>query len=203
MSAYKPKEHRRKRVLGDSEIRALWAATAEPSTYNRLLRFLLSTGARRDEAGGMVWDEIEGDVWTLPPARNKVKEELERPLSALARSVLDQLPPIEGCPYVFTMGGRPFGDWSRCKLKLDAALQFAEPFVIHDLRRTARSLLSRAGIASDIAEMCLGHVLPGIRATYDRHKYVEPKRHAFEALAALIERIVNPPPAGNVIVMRG
>ena len=28
-----------------------------------------------------------------------------------------------------------------------------------------------AGVSSDIAELCLGHVLPGIRATYDRHSY--------------------------------
>jgi integrase len=202
MSAYRPKEHRRERILSEGEIRALWSVTGKPSTYNRLLRLLLLTGARRDEAGGMTWDELEGDAWVLPPARNKVKEELERPLSALALELLNGQPRIEGCPYVFTMGSRPFGGWSRCKLELDAKLQFAEPFVIHDLRRTARSLLGRAGIASDIAEMCLGHVLPGIRATYDRHKYTEPKRHAFEALAALIVRIAEPP-ADNIVALRG
>jgi len=203
MSSYKPKEHRRKRILDDGEIRALWAATSEPTVYNRLLRFLLATGARRDEAGALPYGELKGDVWTLPAARNeKTGEELERPLSALALGILAELPRIEGGPYAFSAGGRPFGSWSRCKRELDAKLQFAEPFVIHDLRRTARSLLSRAGIASDIAEMCLGHVLPGVRATYDRHKYTEPKRHAFEALGALILRIVEPP-AGNVIAMRG
>ena len=45
---------------------------------------------------------------------------------------------------------------------------------------------------SDHAERCLGHVLRGIRGTYDRHEYLAEKRHAFAALAALIERIVNP-----------
>jgi hypothetical protein len=53
-------------------------------------------------------------------------------------------------------------------------------------------LLSRSGIAPDVAERCLGHALPTIRATYDRHRYVDEMAHAFEALAALIERIVNP-----------
>jgi integrase len=70
----------------------------------------------------------------------------------------------------------------------------------HDLRRTARSLMSRAGVPSDHAERCLGHVMPGVRGTYDRHEYYEEKRHAFEALAGLIERIINPQP--NVVVMR-
>jgi hypothetical protein len=54
-------------------------------------------------------------------------------------------------------------------------------------------LLSRAGIAADVAEMCLGHALSGVRRTYDRHAYGNEKRHAFEALAAIIERIVHPP----------
>ena len=72
-------------------------------------------------------------------------------------------------------------------------------WTLHDLRRTARSLMSRAGVPSDHAERCLGHVLPGIRGTYDRHEYLNEKRYAFEALAALIERIVNP--ADNVVAL--
>jgi hypothetical protein len=54
-------------------------------------------------------------------------------------------------------------------------------------------LLSRAGIPADIAEMCLGHALTGVRGTYDRHSFENEKRHAFEALAAQIERVVHPP----------
>jgi hypothetical protein len=50
--------------------------------------------------------------------------------------------------------------------------------------------MSRAGINADIAERCLGHVIPGVRGVYDRHEYYREKKHAFEALASLIERIV-------------
>jgi len=35
--------------------------------------------------------------------------------------------------------------------------------------------------------------LGGVRGTYDRFAYVDEKRKAFEALAALIERIVHRP----------
>jgi hypothetical protein len=70
-------------------------------------------------------------------------------------------------------------------------------WTLHDLRRTARSLMSRAGVPSDHAERCLGHVLPGIRGTYDRHEYLAEKRRAFDALAAQIDRVVNP--AKNVV----
>lgn len=73
-------------------------------------------------------------------------------------------------------------------------------WTIHDLRRTARSLLSRAGVDADIAERCLGHAIGGIRGIYDRHAYYDEKKHAFEVLAAQIDRIVNPSP--NVIPLR-
>ena len=67
---------------------------------------------------------------------------------------------------------------------------------MHDLRRTARTLLSRAGISADIGERCLGHVIGGVRRHYDLHEYETEKRAAFEALAALIGRIAHPPTEG-------
>src|ERR1700730_5823910 len=62
-----------------------------------------------------------------------------------------------------------FTAWSQHKAELDSKLNFEEPWVIHDLRRTARSLLSRAGVSSEVAERVLGHVIPGIEAVYNRH----------------------------------
>jgi hypothetical protein len=59
--------------------------------------------------------------------------------------------------------------------------------------------MSRAGVPSDHAERCLGHVIPGVRGVYDRHEYYKEKAQAFEALAAQIERIVNP--QENVVAM--
>jgi integrase len=73
----------------------------------------------------------------------------------------------------------------------------AEPlssYCLHDLRRTARTLMSRAGVDRHHAERCLGHVLPGIEAVYDQHKYHAEMQKAYDALALMIERIVNPPP---------
>jgi integrase len=62
---------------------------------------------------------------------------------------------------------------------------------LHDLRRSTRTLLSRAGVSADIAEWCLGHALPGIRGTYDKHTYIPEMLQAYEALATLIDNIVN------------
>ena len=58
--------------------------------------------------------------------------------------------------------------------------------------------MSRAGIRPDIAERVLGHVIPGVGGVYDRFEYLSEKRDALEKLAALIERIVNPP-SPNVV----
>jgi hypothetical protein len=62
--------------------------------------------------------------------------------------------------------------------------------------------MSRAGVISDHAEECLGHLLSGVRKTYNRDDFKPQKRIAFEALAAQIERIVYPPPP-NIVPMRG
>jgi integrase len=73
----------------------------------------------------------------------------------------------------------------------------ARPWVLHDLRRSARSLMSRAGVRPDIAERVLGHAMKEVEGTYDRHQYRDEKGHALKALAGLIESIINP--ADNVV----
>jgi hypothetical protein len=60
--------------------------------------------------------------------------------------------------------------------------------------------MSCAGISSHIAERVLGHTIKGVEAVYDRHQYDAEKAHALEALAAIIQRIVNPP-EGNVVAL--
>ena len=85
-------------------------------------------------------------------------------------------------------------------MKFDAACRVAR-WRLHDLRRTSRTLLSRAGALPDVAERCLGHKISGIRGVYDRHSFENEMRHAFEALAAQIERIVNP--QANVVAFGG
>jgi integrase len=109
----------------------------------------------------------------------------------------------EGCDYSFTTNAAaPISSFSALKLKLDiacGATTWTQGWRLHHLQRTARSLMSRAGVNPDIAKRCLGHVIGGVRGVYDRHKFVEEMRHAFEALATQIERIVLP--VENVVAM--
>ncbi|MGA9195074.1 MAG: hypothetical protein WB037_08295, partial [Pseudolabrys sp.] len=64
-------------------------------------------------------------------------------------------------------------------------------WTLHDLRRTAKTLMVRAGVRPDVSERVLGHVIIGVEGTYDRYSYAEEKREALEKLAAIIGRIVN------------
>jgi integrase len=203
MGRYNAKERARSRTLTDDEIRKLWAATKPggnaPNPFHALVRFLLLTGARRDEAREMPYSEINGIDWELPAARNKVKVDLIRPLSEAARAVIAGQPRIDNGALVFTYNGHHPLQPSKPKRALDAAAGVTG-WTIHDLRRTARTLLSRTGVNPDHAERCLGHVIGGVRKVYDRYEYRSEKLHAFEALAAQIERIVNP--TDNVTPLR-
>jgi integrase len=91
------------------------------------------------------------------------------------------------------------GSFSQRKQELDDELKIP-PWVIHDLRRTARSLMSRAGVRPDIAERVLGHAILGVEGVYDRHSYSNEKADALSRLAHQIDTILNPP-KGNVVAM--
>jgi integrase len=216
MARTKPRDRARERTLTDDEIRIVWkTAEAFPGPFGALVRFVLLTATRRNEAARLVRGEISdnGQDWTIPAARYKSKQDHLVPLSVAARSLLAGIPAIgrSNDGYVFTTGGKtPISGFSKCKHQFDSAVAEAlrgkDPkakplpnWTLHDLRRTARSLMSRAGVPSDHAERCLGHVIGGVRETYDRHSYQVEKKHAFEALAVQIERIINP--QDNVVAL--
>ena len=196
MMRQKPSELARSRILTDDELRAVWkAADAGASPHHALIKFLLLTAARRGEGAELTWPEIDGGDWTLPASRNKTKVDLIRPLSAAAMAVIESQRRDDRA-FVFSNGRRPVAGFSHFKARFDRDCGVTG-WSWHDLRRTARSLMSRAGVPGDHAERCLGHVVGGVRGTYDRHQYRSEMLHAYEALAALVERIINPP-EGNV-----
>jgi integrase len=181
----------RDRVLNDDELRAVWkTAEAFPSPWGQFIRFLLLTASRRTEAAEMTWGEIVDGSWTIAAERYKTATEVTLPLSTAAKKVLAELPKIQGCEFVFTTSGRkPISGFSVFKMQLDHA-SGVKDWRLHDLRRTARSLMSRAGVSPDIAERCMGHAIQGVRGVYDRHQYLEEMQAAFEALARQITAIV-------------
>jgi integrase len=182
------KDLARDRILTDVELRAVWHAAQD--TFGALVRFLLLTGARRNEASRMVWSELDGSIWTLPASRSKTKVEQVRPLSGAAMSIIEAQP--RHGDYVFGVAGKAISSFATRKEKLNAD-SGTTGWRLHDIRRTSRSLMSRAGVSADVGEVCLGHALPGVRSVYDRYGYMDEKRDAFERLAELVEQITASP----------
>jgi integrase len=199
----------RDRTLDDHELRAFWrAAAAWSHPFARMMQFVLLTATRRNEAADMLRSELEGDVWTIPAERYKTKISHAIPLSRAARAVIDGCPVLGASGFVFTINGRNrLQGLAHHKSEFDrrmlAELRKLDPnaelknWRTHDVRRTARTLMARAGVNPDHAERALGHVIGGVRGTYDRHRFEAEKLAAFEALAAQVQRIVDPQP--NVI----
>ncbi|SEB94077.1 tyrosine-type recombinase/integrase [Bradyrhizobium erythrophlei] len=217
MARTKPKERARKRTLADEEIRDVWKAldnaveaNAVPPCYPRFVKSLMVCATRRTESARMHSSEIDGDVWTIPGERYKTKLDHVVPLTASMRALIGEKPKGNNSNswFVFstTHGARAFSGFSKAKKALDSEIakirkvekRDAMPrWTLHDLRRTARSLMSRAKVPTDHAERVLGHVIGGVRETYDRYEYLDEKRDALEKLAGLVELILNPP-ADNV-----
>jgi len=210
MAKTKPAERSRKRVLADDEIRDVWAALERfdgLACFPRYVKSLLLSVTRRKEAAAMHTDEIDGDLWTIPAARYKNKRDHVIPITPALRSLIGN---HKGFVFSTTDGEKPFVAFSQCKSELDqiiADIRNAEgrppmkQWQFHDLRRTGRSLMSRAKVDSDHAERCMGHVIGGVRETYDRYEYLEEKKAAFEKLAGLLAVILNP--QANVVALRG
>ena len=193
----------RDRTLSDPELRALWQAADDSGTFGAFCKVALLTGQRNSKVATMQHDHINGDgVWTIATEAREKGNAGELRLPAMALDIIRAQPRIAGNPFVFAgRGGRPIGNQSTVKAALDDKMpKDMPPWCVHDLRRTARSLLSRGGILPHISERVLGHTIRGVEGPYDRHSYAHEKADALERLATLIDRIVNPP-SGNVMPM--
>ena len=203
-----PEERARERVLNDNELRAVWKVAGEAGTYGALVRMLLLTAQRLDKVLTMKWTDISPKwpsntppVWTLPTAPREKGNIGAVELPAMALTILEALPRFADNPFVFAGRGASHMAYSgNPKRAFDANLPAGmERWTLHDLRRTARSLMSRAGVSSEHAERVMGHAIKGVEAVYDRHEYADEKAEALAKLANLIDGIIHP--RKNVVPM--
>jgi integrase len=207
-----PKRHN----LTDDELRIVWRVAKEAgNVYGHLVRFILLTATRLREAANMNRSEVsaDGGEWLIPAARYKTKLDHLVPLSKLAQAVLAEVPIIGSKGWVFTTNGDvPISGFSKFKKAFDGQvlkeLRKEDPeakqlpsWTTHDLRRTARTLMERAGVSVHHAERALGHVIGGVQRAYNLHDFKKEKRKAFEALASEIECILAGPQT-NVVPLR-
>jgi integrase len=191
---------KRERVLTDEELRAVWNATADPGSFNAIVRTLILTGQRREEVASMEWDEITPDLstWTIPGARAKNGSAHIVPLSSQARAILGAAPRRAkdaddyGQDLVFPGEQGAYSGWSKSKERLDKR-SGVSGWTLHDLRRTLATGLQRLGVRLEVTEAVLNHVSgsrAGIVGIYQRHEWAEEKRGALSAWGTRVAAIV-------------
>ena len=183
-------EGRRKRILGDDEIRAVWGAAGQ---YGDFVRLALLTAQRREKLITLRWDDIKDGVWTIRTEPREKGNPGNIKLPRVAVAIIEAQPRLVENPYVFA--GRNSSPATRLgsgtyKTQFDKLCGVAG-WRLHDLRRTARSLMSRAGVQTEIAERVLGHTQGELIETYDRHSYADEMAAALKKLATIIDRIAN------------
>jgi integrase len=200
----------RDRVLEDSELTAVWQ-TCGDDTFGRIVRLLILLGARANEVAGLRWSEIDlvTGLLVIPPERVKTGKTLRLNLPPPALEILKAVPRKDGCEFVFPSDrGTAFTAWSYCKAALDARITAAlgrplAPWVVHDLRRSTRSGLSRIGVRPDVAEAVLNHAKRGVLATYDHYDYRREVQAALAAWARHVQQLlVGGKPRDRIVALR-
>jgi integrase len=74
-----------------------------------------------------------------------------------------------------------------------ARLQFTnlEPMTIHDLRRTASTLLHEKGFSGDVIEKALNHSIRGVRAIYNRAEHAGERKRMLQWWADFLDALMN------------
>ncbi|KPH89200.1 integrase [Pseudoalteromonas undina] len=168
--------------------------------------FLVCLGVRKQELIAAKWSEFDFDnnIWVLPSERTKTKVSIKVPLPKQLISYFYELK-VRACDSDYLFPARRtskrrgyisddtlnhalaklFGNQGYKKKEGytnhlgDAGI---DHFVIHDLRRTCRSLLAELTVPSHIAERCLNHKLKGVEGIYDRYDYLDERKAALEQL---------------------
>lgn len=212
----------RDRALSLEEIKKFFSVMRDSSgsiSRENYLAYaiLLCLGLRKGELIAAKWCEfdLKGKRWTIPKERTKPKVEITVPLPDQVSLWFTELfVRASGSDYVFpsrrcskrrkyisddTLNhalAKLFGkkvDGKKVPLPNKLGEAGVAYFVVHDLRRTCRSLLAANSVPSHIAERCLNHKLRGVEAIYDRYDYFEERKKALTELTTQIAPLVGTP----------
>ena len=192
----------RDRALSPAEIHAFFKALEEVATLPTLrlaVKFMLMTIVRKSEFIHATWDEVDfgSETWTIPKERMKAG----RPHNVyFSHQALDILVAFKTC---FSASSYLHPGRYETKVPISAATlnrvieaavelmqergEEFEPFTVHDLRRTASTLLHEAGFNSDWIEKCLAHEQKGVRAVYNKAEYAEQRRAMLQVWADMLD----------------
>jgi integrase len=201
-------------------FRALEASGMHPG-MKLAIEFQLLTAQRSGAVHGALWDEIdlERRTWTVPAARMKRMRASPwadlahvAPLSEQALAVLEKAHALSGDSEFVFPGRNPGRPWSDTAIdheihRPQTLAKFrehgVERFNLHDLRRTATTLLAQLGIAPHVVDRVLGHVPHGVTAeVYNLYEYAAEKRSALDVLAERVAALKAGEPAKIVPITR-
>jgi len=136
------------------------------------------------------------------PEHAKTGAQHEVPLTDLMRQVIAGAP-LTTSPLLFPavkVSGRITG-WT---VRVDDLRQASGVnFRLHDLRRTARTLMSRLHVPEDIAELAIGHVRADLIARYNKDEAWEGRRDAFTRVSDHVATLIGACERAAVIPLRG
>lgn len=209
-STIAPSPPPRERVLSDTEIRAVWqAAERVPVKLRTFVRLLILTAAREREAANIATGELDLDAcrWTIPASRTKNKRPITVPLHPLLTADLRAVWPNHDAGEDWRLLGRirgsGFSGFGRLKQRIDAASGVAD-WCWHDLRRTARTAMTRLGVPRDHAEAAINHISgrSKLERTYDVHDYADEIVTALSRWQMHVASLVSAAPTAEVIQIR-
>jgi integrase len=199
----------KQRVLARGEVGDLLRALSSRG-HDAAGRFMLLTGARREEVCGAKWREIEDDCWRIPGARRKdtrptarrSKEDHIIPLSRQAMALLNQIGPGEPDELVFAgERGARVTNWPRWSARIERRVGFE--VTPHALRRTCATLAGDLGHPPHVVSALLGHrsIGGGLHAGYNQSRYRAEVADALQMVADLLDALE----AGedNIVAIRG
>lgn len=159
----------RNRTLAGEELKRFVTALAdEPNRVAAdFFLYALATAGRREECLQMTWNEVslERETWTIPASRSKNGKSRIVPLNDVALQVLHKRLAQRRSEYVFP--GRDSGPYNNPHKALKRVLERAgiSDLKIHDLRRSAATILINNGGSISQAQKLLGHSTSTLTAT--------------------------------------
>jgi integrase len=156
---------------------------ARNSISARALEFTILTAARTGETIEARRSEIdrEARIWTVPAERMKSGRDHRVPLSDRCVAIVDALPEIEGCPYLFP-GPALFPDGNTRPLSNMAMLELLRGMrpglTVHGFRSSFRDWVrEQTDHPREIVEAALAHVIGDkAEAAYVRGDAIEKRR---------------------------
>lgn len=194
------KSKRRKRILSDAELRAVWFAAGElEGEFGDIVRLLILMGQRRGETAALAdcFYSPNAQTVTLPETLTKNNREHTFPVGPMASQIIHRkvqekrenrlLFPARG---PVKEGERSFSGWSKCKMALDKIANIPH-WTLHDLRRTFRTNLGRLQVRPDIGERLVNHITArtDMEDTYDLWTYMPEMREAMEKWETFVQGV--------------